>query len=213
MIINSSLFNEAKGSLGNMIVYTVKGQVRVRAKSMSHKDKKSIRQLEQRQRIKGITRLYQLLDFAFLYSWKERTRQMTMNGCNLFIKENIGNITPEGQVDDPALLRISTGPLPLPREFRLSRDENEDFILTWDTDKQELETIRYDDLLQIGVYGYSLEVKETAVLHLRHVKPSRRDCQCRFGLPPGTGVRHLYASFKCLYTNEYSESVYIGSYT
>lgn len=209
---SSPLFTETKGSIGELIIYTVKKKVRIRSKPAQYKDKKSKKQVAQRSSMKGTIRLYQMLDWAFMPSWRERTKDMDMSGYNLFIKENIKNVVSEDCLVDPALLKISVGDLPIPKKFTLSKEENGDFVLCWDLDGENIDCMHYDDQLQIGVYGRDADNKEMEISYLKNVIPYRSACQCRFQLPEDKeGTLHLYACFKCPYTNEYSDSVYLGS--
>lgn len=209
--ISSPLFTEAKGSIGEVIIYTVKRKVRIRSKPAQYKDKKSNKQVSQRSSMKGTTRLYQELDWTFRTSWRERTKDMDMSGYNLFVKENIKNVIAEDCLVDPAVLKISTGALPLPEKFVLQREENGDFLLSWDPDLKGMDGIHYDDQLQIGVYGRYAWDGVMEISHLKEVMPYRSAGECRFQLPDDKiGTLHLYACFKCPYTNEYSDSVYLG---
>lgn len=208
-IISSSLFNDASGSLGNIIIYTVKGQVRIRAKTMGYRDKKSPEQLTQRLKLKKCLRLYQYLDYAFLYSWRQASEKMVMNGCNLFIKENIRNISPEGEVIDPAKLKICTGSLPLPANIKAEKTDGS-ITLRWDTENMSM--LQYDDMLHIGVYGFLSKIGQEAIFYLKEVKATREEGSCQFKFPKDTGMLHIYACFKSLYTNEYSDSAYLGSW-
>lgn len=208
-IISSPLFNDASGSLGNIVIYTVKGQVRIRAKTMGYRDKKSPEQLKQRLKLKKCLQLYQFLDYAFLYSWRQATEQIVMNGCNLFIKENIQNISSEGQVADPAKLKICTGPLPLPANIKVE-NSNGSITLRWDTG--DMSMLQYDDMLQIGVYSFQSDKQQEMIYYLRDAKASRREGMCQFNIPQDKGKLHFYACFKSIYTNEYSDSVYLGSW-
>lgn len=54
----STLFGTLSGSLGNIIVYTVGGQMRVRTKPGHYRDQKSPAQLAQRRKICQIAELY-----------------------------------------------------------------------------------------------------------------------------------------------------------
>lgn len=209
-IISSPLFNDASGSLGNIVIYKVKNQIRIRAKPLSHRDKKSSKQLTQRQKFKKCLQLYQFLDNAFLYSWRQKANDLVMNSCNLFIKENIHNISAEGEIADPAILKICTGPLSLPENLQTESETPGLILLRWDT--QDIPTLQYDDILQIGVYGILDDIEQEAIVYLKEAKATREEGQCQFKIPPGQGMLHFYACFKSLYTNEYSDSAYLGSW-
>lgn len=209
-IISSPLFNEHRGKLGNVIFYKVKNQMRVRTNPLVFKDKKSPEQLKQRQKLKMGLRLYQKLDFAFLYSWRQEAEKLPMNGCNLFIKENMVNITQDGAIADPAKLKITTGSLAKPTNLRVESSTKKLITVTWDTKK--LSDLLYDDILQIGIYGYITDIGEECICYLREARAIRMDGRCQFEMPEGKGTLHFYVCFKSLYTNEHSDSVYLGSW-
>lgn len=209
-IISSPLFNDASGSLGNIVIYKVKNQIRIRTKPLSHKDRKSHKQLTQRQKLKKCLQLYQFLDNAFLYSWRQRAKDLIMNSCNLFIKENIHNINTEGEVANPAILKICTGSLSLPENLQAESNLPGSILLKWET--RDIPVLQYDDILQIGVYGMIYDIEQKAIFYLKEAKATREEGQCQFKIPPGEGMLHFYACFKSLYTNEYSDSTYLGSW-
>lgn len=209
-VVSSPLLNEARGKLGNVIIYSVNGQVRFRSKPMQHKDCKSKGQLKQRGKMKGVMKTYRYLDFTFLYSWKERTKDMIMNGCNLFVKENIGHFNDAGEIE-PCRLKISTGTLPVPENILVERDENGEIVLTWDND-QNLSGINGKDYLLIGIYGNRSKIRHPVIYSLDSIRSLRKDCQCSFRLPQEKGIQHVYCCFKSQFTNEYSDSVYLGSW-
>ena len=51
-IAKSALFHELNGSLGNLIIYKVGDQIRVRGKTSHYRDAKSETQLKQRSKVK-----------------------------------------------------------------------------------------------------------------------------------------------------------------
>lgn len=210
-IILSPLFTDAKGTLGNIVIYKVKNQVRIRTKPAKHRDRKSPRQLNQRAKMKTALELYQQLDYAFKRSWQISSESSAMNGCNLFIRENIGNIGADGEVGDWANLKISHGNLPPAKQPRMEKSEGQTLTVSWNTD--DLEAITFDDLAQIGVYGYLEEEEDTGIHYLREVKSDRASGKCTFEIPAGEGVLHFYLCFKGIYTNDASDSVYLGSHT
>ena len=52
-IIISPLFTDARGALGGVVIYKACGQVRMRTKPFSFRDKKSDKQIAQRQKLKN----------------------------------------------------------------------------------------------------------------------------------------------------------------
>lgn len=209
-IILSPLFSESRGSMGNVVIYTVKGQVRIRSKSMGHRDKKSPAQLRQREKFKEALNLYRHLNPIFGVAWKEGSQQTTMNACNLFIKENIHNMDAQGVID-PAQLKISIGTLPLPSHWQMTGEGKKDICVNWEFSHNSYTSEQFDDLIQIGVYGKTDKRYQKYIYYLQTTKANRREQQCHLELTPFVGTVHIYACFKSLYTHEYSNSIYLGS--
>ncbi len=195
--------------MGNIIIYKVKDQVRIRAKPAGHRDRKSAKQLKQRAKMKTALGLYQCLDYAFKRSWQIGAESLPMNGCNLFIRENIGHIGADGEVADWASLKISHGSLLQAKHPRMEDGKGNTLTVSWETD--DLEAIEFDDLVQIGVYGYLEDEEESGIHYLRKVKCNRLAGKCTFEIPEGEGILHFYLCFKSIYTNDASDSVYLGS--
>lgn len=208
-IITSPLFTEARGSLGNIIIYKVGDQIRIRTKPLTHRDKKSVRQLAQRLKLKKCLSLYGLLDSIFLYSWRTKAKNTAMNGCNLFIKENIRNFTDEGEIADWANLKICAGSYPFPENWRVEQASPGMLTLCWNPEDQSV--LAFDDILQIGAYGFADDDEEVETLfRVKNVRAVRREGECCFRIPASRSTLHFYACFKNLYTNEYTDSIYLG---
>ena len=62
-IAKSALFHELNGSLGNLIIYKVGDQIRVRGKTSHYRDAKSETQPKQRSKVKTIAKLFSFLDY------------------------------------------------------------------------------------------------------------------------------------------------------
>ncbi|MDE5639803.1 MAG: hypothetical protein K2I47_08510, partial [Odoribacter sp.] len=133
-IITSPLFTEARGTLGNVIIYKVGDQIRMRTKPLAHRDKKSDRQIAQRKKLKNCLELYSVLDPVFACSWRMKAKDMVMNGCNLFIKENIRNFNDEGNVADWANLKVSAGSYSFPENRQVEQTSPGRLTLRWDPD-------------------------------------------------------------------------------
>lgn len=210
-IITSPLFTEARGSLGNVVIYKVGNQIRMRSKPLVHHDKKSDRQIAQRQKLKNSLELYRALDPVFAYSWRRKAKDVVMNGCNLFIKENIRNFNDEGEIADWANLKVSTGSYPFPGNWRVEQPSPGTLALCWNPDDGS--ALSCDDLLQIGAYGFEADDDEEKTLfRLSNVRAIRQEGECTFLLPASREALHLYACFKNLYTGEYSDSIYLGEW-
>ncbi len=210
-IITSPLFTEASGTLGNFIIYKVRGQIRMRSKPGAYSDKKSARQVSQRQKLKNCLHFYRVLDSIFVCSWRMKAQEMVMNGCNLFIKENIRNFNDEGEIADWAKLKVSAGTSPFPGNWKVEQTSPGMLTLRWNPDDESAQT--FDDLLQIGAYGFEDDEEDMKVLfRVKDIRAIREEGECTFRIPSSRTPSHLYACFKNLYTGEYTDSVYLGEW-
>ena len=91
-IVETGIFQKMRGKLGNLVVYEVNGQKRLRTKPQEYNDRKSPEQLAHRSKVRGIAALYKRLDAPLRFYWKELTQGTTMNGYNLFLSMNIHNL-------------------------------------------------------------------------------------------------------------------------
>ena len=93
----SNLLNQLKGSFGNVILYEVNGQLRIRSKTGRYRKSKSSKQKAQKNRFKGAASFYHKLEMPMYMTWSDATHGQNISGYNLFIKENIHSFTETGR--------------------------------------------------------------------------------------------------------------------
>lgn len=212
-VIKSSLLDQLKGSLGNVIIYEVNGQIRMRAKSGRYRESNSERRKTQKGRFKEAAAFYQKLGAPMLFSWKMAAKGTTASGYNLFIKENIGHFKGTGEAADIAALKVCTGVLFMPERMEVERKEADRLCLRWKPEAREHE--ENFNVLQIAVYDPSIQDDDEReeVYWLEGVTAQRSAGVCEFALPEERGEEvHLFAFFKDVFRGGYSESRYIGTF-
>lgn len=85
----SNLLNQLKGSFGNVILYEVNGQLRIRSKTGRYRKSKSSKQKAQKNRFKGAASFYHKLEMPMYMTWSDATHGQNISGYNLFIKEKV----------------------------------------------------------------------------------------------------------------------------
>lgn len=205
----SQLFAELSGTLGNTIIYKVGDQTRLRKKAGKYKDRKSPEQIAHRSKVKTIANLYHNLDLQLMIYWKQLTTGTLLSGYNLFMKENIRQITGEGTIADLSLFKISKGVLPLPQQMEAEITPEKKIRIKWEI--QSIAGLNLKDYLQIAVYtptkknNPKIRIIESPLVH-------REDGNYEFRIPDTIqNPAHYYAFFKSKYTNDISDSYYLGS--
>lgn len=208
-VVTSSLFPGMKGSLANVIIYEVNGQLRMRAKPGSYKKSKSESLTAQKNKFKAVANFFSKLGKPMSYSWDEATRGKTLSGYNLFIKENIHNFTATGEIAEYINLKISIGPLEVPDEIGMKYTAPDLITLKWNpktiqngSRHDQLQVVIYDSLKKTGRSFFWIETAET----------SRSAGECTFSIPPKMGQElHIFVFFKDKFLNIYSDSRFIGT--
>lgn len=210
-VVDASLFAKIKGSFGNVVVYEVNGQMRIRQKPGKYKKSKSTKQKAQKNKFKAAANFYTKVGIPMLYTWDEATRGKTMSGYNLFIKENIHHFSDTGEITSYAGLKVCCGPLFIPEEFEMQYALPGRVHLEWPT---EYEGEGYDsDLLQVAVYDKS-KMKGSPVYWLEEAEASRSEGACDFLLPEKGGDEiHLFVFFRSKFQNIFSDSRFAGTVT
>ena len=72
----SNLLNQLKGSFGNVILYEVNGQLRIRSKTGRYRKSKSSKQKAQKNRFKGAASFYHKLEMPMYMTWRKQPRLM-----------------------------------------------------------------------------------------------------------------------------------------
>lgn len=210
-IMKDAVVGKVRGKLGNVVIYEVNGQVRVRMTPGSYKDRKSPAQLEHRAKVKGIAELYDKLDLQLVKYWKELTRGTTMNGYNLFMSRNIGNMTGEGKVADVAKVVLCQGDLEVPAWVKAEEKEEGVLEVTWE--KHSEGRYEWGDYLQMVAYGYCEEAEGEVYWVDEFHGATRQDGRAEWRIPVEvTGPVEVYGFFKGKYAEGVSESFYLGRF-
>ena len=206
----STLFGTLSGSLGNIIVYTVGGQMRVRTKPGHYRDQKSPAQLAQRRKICQIAELYAQLSPQLLAYWKQLTTGTTLSSYNLFMRANIKNLDEQGEISDIRRFRICDGVLPLPPSVRNEMTPAGTIRIAWDTSTAEKQAAP-SDKLHIAAY-LKLKDKNDRLMILAETQIMRKMGEYEYVLPESIGPEaHFFLFFKSSLTNDITPAAYLGS--
>ncbi len=209
-ILEKSFIGKVKGKLGDMVIYEAGGQIRVRMKPAGYTDRKSPKQLAHRAKVKGVSALYHEIDAQIMKYWKELTRGTAMNGYNLFLSRNVGNLDGEGKVVDYAKVVVCQGDLTVPSWAKAEEKAPGVLEVSWDKDAPG--EYEYNDYLQMVVYcdwgkqewGFEVDDFHGA---------QRQDGRAEWRFPEGVkGEVHVYGFFKGKYSEGISESFYFGRF-
>ena len=213
MAIIKTVLGNIKGKVGNMILYEVQGQVRIRSTPLKVKDPKTPGQRAHRNRVRGVARLFRMLDLQLYADWQRAAEGMLASGYNLFVKRNLPYITAEGEVGQADAIGVSDGRLPLPEGLQAEAGEDGTVRITWERETRPCDWEVSRDLLQIVAYGAPKEGKAVKVRVVDPAAARRTDLHCEWQLPEGTPrpVR-LYGYFRNALTSDATPSFYIGSY-
>ena len=78
----SNLLNQLKGSFGNVILYEVNGQLRIRSKTGRYRKSKSSKQKAQKNRFKGAASFYHKLEMPMYMTWSDATHGQNIDRRN-----------------------------------------------------------------------------------------------------------------------------------
>lgn len=204
----SSLFKDLKGSFGNLIIYQVGGQTRVRCKGFNFKDAKSAGQVAHRAKVKTIGSLFRELDMQLRIYWKQLTIGTTACGYNLFFKENIKQVGAANKIENFGLFKICKGVLPLPEEIAVAMEAGQKIIMEWDTASDHSQ--RRSDCLQFAAYQPAL-AKGPRIQMIESTQVCRKEGHYEFQISDSLERPvYFYAFFKGKYTNDVSDSFFLG---
>ena len=80
MAIIKTVLGNIKGKVGDMILYEVQGQVRIRSTPLKVKDPKTPGQLAHRNRVRGVAGLFRMLDLQLYADWQRAAEGMLASG-------------------------------------------------------------------------------------------------------------------------------------
>ncbi len=205
----SVLLDGLRGKIGNVIFYRVGEEVRVRSRSSRYRDAKTPEQQAQRSRVKGVAALYNGLSSQLLVYWKEQAVGTNLTGYNLFMRSNIHNVGPDGNLLNPQELLVVQGNLPQPSWVKAELTSRGIMQLAWDTDTPEYKNS--EDRLCIVVYAPHKEetpririVESTAIERKTGIFDWSISCD-------ENGPLYFYGFFKSKLTNDISTGFYLGA--
>lgn len=205
----SVLLDGLRGKIGNVIFYRVGEEVRVRSRSSRYRDAKTPEQQAQRSRVKGVAALYHGLSSQLLVYWKEQAAGTNLTGYNLFMRSNIHNVGPDGNLLNPQELLVVQGNLPQPSWVKAELTSRGIMQLAWDTDTPEYKNS--EDRLCIVVYAPQKEeapririVESTAIERKTGTFDWSISCD-------ENGPLYFYGFFKSKLTNDISTGFYLGA--
>lgn len=147
--IAQGILDGVSGKVGNVIGASWKGIDYLRIKPAHINNPNTKLQQEQRNRFRGITQFAKsILDPVIRPIWNPVAVRMT--GFNLFTQTNIDAFDKTGVIQDYSLLKMSKGSLPLPREFKITKDDDNPrtILINWDnaSTKEDKKALDDDEL-------------------------------------------------------------------
>ena len=153
--LNNGILNGGSGKVGNVIMYTRYGQDFIRVKPSFPKDKKTPKQLAQRQKMALIHEFLrpakELIHKTFANDSSTRSPYQSAQSYNL--KHAIAGEYPNQYIDTEKGL-LSKGDIPLPAEITYVADEN-GIRINWNTGITEPNAEEYDTLMIVWKYKQS----------------------------------------------------------
>lgn len=120
-IIENEILREARGRLGDFIIYQYRGKTCLRQRPARKTKQFSPGQLAQQERISSVAVLYQAAKSIGLHrSWCRSAEQTTLSGYNLFVGRNVTAFSGNGLICDFGKISLSIGKLQLPDRMKIS---------------------------------------------------------------------------------------------
>ena len=194
-----------RGKVGNSVFYRVGSITRVRSAAANYLDANTIKQQENRSRLRVAIRFYQrLVEIGLQEAWYLATQGTGKNGYNFFLKLNMMVFKPNGKIGDFARLQLTVGMLQKVNHLMACVAEEDAVVFSW----EKLPSAGMEDELVVVVLyadrSFSPEFVKTN-------GETRGDGKATFRLPGrrGTAV-HLYCFFRKKNGEAYSPSQYLG---
>ena len=197
-----------RGKVGNSVFYRVGSITRVRSAAANYLDANTIKQQENRSRLRVAIRFYQrLVEIGLQEAWYLATQGTGKNGYNFFLKLNMMVFKPNGKIGDFARLQLTVGMLQKVNHLMACVDEEDAVVLSWEKAENLPSAGMEDELVVVVLYAdcsFSPEFVKTN-------GETRGDGKATFRLPGrrGTAV-HLYCFFRKKNGEAYSPSQYLG---
>ena len=148
-IIENEILREARGRLGDFIIYQYRGKTCLRQRPARKTKQFSPGKLAQQERISSVAVLYQAAKAIGLHrSWCRSAEQTTLSGYNLFVGRNVTAFSGNGLICDFGKISLSIGKLQLPDRMKISPVGENEWLIEWQNDSSYPGTHR-DDRLQV----------------------------------------------------------------
>ena len=197
-----------RGKVGNSVFYRVGSITRVRSAAANYLDANTIKQQENRSRLRVAIRFYQrLVEIGLQEAWYLATQGTGKNGYNFFLKLNMMVFKPNGKIGDFARLQLTIGMLQKVNHL-IARVDGEDTVsLSWEKAEDLPSAGAGDELVVVVLYAdrsFSPEFVKTN-------GETRGDGKATFRLQRKRGTAaHLYCFFREKNGEAYSPSQYLG---
>lgn len=195
-----------RGRVGNLIFYAVRGETRVRSLPFMSRIPRTAGQEMSRKRLIVAVRFYQRMkSLALCDVWRKATREMVINGYNLFLRLNLHAFN-ERTLFDPAALSMTTGTLPRMNALRLIRQAGDEAEICWENSLDADGERAKDRLCVVALF----EGRIYSPAWLAGIDACRRERMATFrlGCVP-SGRVHLYCFFMSRDGGSYSPSDYL----
>jgi hypothetical protein len=169
MAIIENLFESGRGKLGNLVFYKVGGQGRVRTRATHFRDRKSLKQLAQRQRLQVVMGFLKpfskLIRITFAAEAVGRSAMQAAQSYNM--RNALAGEYPDIYMDNSRTL-LSRGSLPLPESAKLTVT-TEGLLIEWENGAEATGHHPYDNLLVMA------KSSETSYTDFRFTEARRSD--------------------------------------
>lgn len=197
-----------RGKVGNSVFYRVGSITRVRSAAANYLDANTIKQQENRSRLRVAIRFYQrLVEIGLQEAWYLATQGTGKNGYNFFLKLNMMVFKPNGKIGDFARLQLTVGMLQKVNHLMACVDEEDAVVLSWEKAENLPSAGMEDELVVVVLYAD----RSFSPKFVKTNGETRGDGKATFRLPGrrGTAV-HLYCFFRKKNGEAYSPSQYLG---
>ena len=125
VVIKDGCLKGAKGVFGDLVVYQLGGQTVVRRRGERGKQVFSEGQRAQQVRMSAVAFLWKAVRAAGLdKAWCGAMKGLPKTGYNEFVRVNVAIFRKRGCIGDFEKLQLTAGPLLLPNDLKLGRDED-----------------------------------------------------------------------------------------
>lgn len=208
MAIIDNLFESGQGKLGNLVFYKVGGSGRVRTRAANFRDRKSPKQLAQRQRMQvmnGFLRPFSdLIRISFSGEAVGRSALQAAQSYNM--RNALAGEYPDIYVEKSQAL-LSRGQLPLPVSAKIAA-QPEGLLIEWENGEEAAGPRSTDTLVVMALSA------ETGSIDYRFTEARRSDARYAWNiaLPGGTdALPDVWIAFRNRQETEMSDSMFVRS--